>query len=1544
MPPPETASLGKFTDISVGMYTGSANVNIPLFTLTEGPLAVPMSLSYQTSGVQVGEPASMTGLGWSLNAGGRIMRTVVGKPDESINGYRSRGATYAGIPNMNPNFPLQPGTPNYEAVEGIATGLFDGEADVFSFSFGGWSGKFYLDADGVVVLVPQQNIRIEPHFTSNPSLTGLRGFTVTTPDGAKYYFGIAPGNETPVVEELQSFTAGSSGSIFITAWMLLRIESFDATSRIDFSYTEERYGYKSRASCDTRLWSGNGCPDWQHFKVITRRLQRIASLDKTVDFIGSTPREDLRFFNEQFITDQHAKRLDAIEIKDNSVLCKRFDFSYDYWKDQTQYATGEPEDKRLRLLSVQERSCDGSIAIPPYSIQYYGADYLPHRLSRAIDHWGYYNGAEAQNNHNDPNLPPINETITYTGTPRTNPGNNAVQNTGDPIGIYFPGRSNRETNPTAMTTGNLRSITFPTGGAHTFEYEANDYWGKTVEVNEQIRLSRIIPSGALGCNTLNGNIEPFPVSFSAQELPRLQYRMRLRRTAASCPVETNPTYFRVKLFAQGSSSLIASRTFSNNTTMEEYTSGALTAIFPQLQAGTAYRFEFEASAAIADFQVVDVQQQEVWRNLPVGGLRVKKVEISDGSGQDNTIRKTYRYVNQGNPAQSSGILYNAPRYWVNFDNFPIHGGTVLGSPLYSCFDCTLFFDNSVVPLSGFEGSHIGYATVTEDHEGNGRRELVFFTETPSPGLGKKFQATEYPYPPEQLRISAGNTQASSTWSEGDVRVSWEENQPVSADYTNSTGLMVKAMKVSFGVSTSWQTYRIKTRIPYLVKESTVTTDGVEKPTTWEYGGISAANAHYFPTAVSVRNSDGVQHRTETQYAAEQGNAFMLQRYMVGIPIKEVRTAGGIAGGYRKTYVDGYPTEYYEILSDGSELLKGSTSQYLNGLPADFTPMGAPTVQYQWRSNRMFGTQQFLDWNKTQEYYNNDQSRFLKKSTGIDGQAVEYEYDKLGRLRRISSRAGNIVTNLAYNYGGPNSVVSTTAYSDAPPQTLTEEFDGLGRPIRSIHNGVVKKEKFYDAFGRMWKETYLPGNFTTYNFDDSPLSRVIRQTFPDGHFTQTLYGAQGNYYKTTTIDEKGNESSVLTEIVGRTHQTKDALGGTTTFTYAPHGEPSSVQPPSGGPYTYQYDNRRRLIYKKIPGARAQILRYYDANNLLHYTIDGKGQRIDHYYDEYLRERRTTLATVANWDPQSSSASHGAPGGDILITRYGEEFPDLPQIYKGRVRQTEAKLFGSGPVAASGFTQATFSYDNFGRAINRAETLPVLPLSGTVPGTDTWDLLFDHADRLKQEARTHAGAASLSTLHTHDYDNFGRETYYSFGASQPSGAAVSMTWNDRDQMTSKKLGYAGDRQLDLITYRYNERGWLTDINDVMRERWETPYEICQGEADEESTYQQEEKVPLNELLELLCKGESVAVQGADPCAQGDCVDELADRIIDIRHEVALGGPRPTVTLTLHNVYFGSTPIDLPRLPYRWDFGPTDSTACNCACCRPTGTKKRPRWACA
>ena len=87
MPPPESASLGKYIDIPIGYYTGVPNIGIPIHTVQDGPLSLPISLSYHASGVKVGEPASWVGTGWTLMAGGMISRTVQGKPDEGASGY-----------------------------------------------------------------------------------------------------------------------------------------------------------------------------------------------------------------------------------------------------------------------------------------------------------------------------------------------------------------------------------------------------------------------------------------------------------------------------------------------------------------------------------------------------------------------------------------------------------------------------------------------------------------------------------------------------------------------------------------------------------------------------------------------------------------------------------------------------------------------------------------------------------------------------------------------------------------------------------------------------------------------------------------------------------------------------------------------------------------------------------------------------------------------------------------------------------------------------------------------------------------------------------------------------------------------------------------------------------------------------------------------------------------------------------------------------------------------------------------------------------------
>lgn len=81
-PSPTASSLGKYADIPISYHTGVPNISVPLYTINEGDLSLPISLSYHAAGIRVDEISSPIGLGWSLNAGGMISRTVNGGPDE----------------------------------------------------------------------------------------------------------------------------------------------------------------------------------------------------------------------------------------------------------------------------------------------------------------------------------------------------------------------------------------------------------------------------------------------------------------------------------------------------------------------------------------------------------------------------------------------------------------------------------------------------------------------------------------------------------------------------------------------------------------------------------------------------------------------------------------------------------------------------------------------------------------------------------------------------------------------------------------------------------------------------------------------------------------------------------------------------------------------------------------------------------------------------------------------------------------------------------------------------------------------------------------------------------------------------------------------------------------------------------------------------------------------------------------------------------------------------------------------------------------------
>jgi hypothetical protein len=156
-PSPEAASLGKYGEVPVGLFTGIPQINVPLYSVKEGNVNVPISLSYHYNGARVTSIASSAGLGWTLNAGGVITRNVRGMPDESAKGYFYRDA------RMSPlTLPITSSmtSAQYAQYENLAYNNTDLEPDLYSYNFLGYSGKFFIDHNRVIRQMTSSNIKI----------------------------------------------------------------------------------------------------------------------------------------------------------------------------------------------------------------------------------------------------------------------------------------------------------------------------------------------------------------------------------------------------------------------------------------------------------------------------------------------------------------------------------------------------------------------------------------------------------------------------------------------------------------------------------------------------------------------------------------------------------------------------------------------------------------------------------------------------------------------------------------------------------------------------------------------------------------------------------------------------------------------------------------------------------------------------------------------------------------------------------------------------------------------------------------------------------------------------------------------------------------------------------------------------------------------------------------------------------------------------------------------------------------------------------------
>ncbi|WP_160137567.1 hypothetical protein [Chryseobacterium sp. c4a] len=449
-PSPESSFRTQFGNLEANEFKGNPNVNIPIHTISDHGLKHTISLKYGKAGVKVNDTPNTLGMNWILEAGGVINRTIYDKADEF--GYERLLLSLNDLSHLY----SQQGESDLVKLTKYGSEQYDHQPDVFSFSFPGYSGSFYLDANFEPVLLTQDyNLKIETVGAFKDNHT----FIITTYDGTKYTFGGTGATEKTHVR----LNGGLSGE---TSFFLTKIENVIG-NKIEFSYSEMRsnatiLGISEQQSLDTRLMDEGPAGDGSTSSpLLTPYSQSIRTLNITDPKILSQISTGSEKITINYSTDpseifQKIGNIVVSTVASSNIITNRTINTTNVKKIVFDYINNTESDrqkKRFFLEKAKEYAIKGNqeTFVQEHKFEYDDPLGLPSRLSKTTDYLGYYNGT----NNGNTSLPNLNLFgNTY----------NLFNNSGSYYADKLPRFSYAK-------LGTLTSITYPTKGRTVFEYE-----------------------------------------------------------------------------------------------------------------------------------------------------------------------------------------------------------------------------------------------------------------------------------------------------------------------------------------------------------------------------------------------------------------------------------------------------------------------------------------------------------------------------------------------------------------------------------------------------------------------------------------------------------------------------------------------------------------------------------------------------------------------------------------------------------------------------------------------------------------------------------------------------------------------------------------------------------------------------------------------------------------------------------------------------------------------------------------------------------------
>ena len=1429
MPSPESQELIKNINSSVELASGKATVSLPLYTLNAAHLQIPISIDYSSGGVKVDDISTDVGLGWSLNAGGKITRVIHGHPDETPRGYL----------NQMDNIPFPFDDTNPEAFVETFSGIkhfsdyADGQPDIFSYSIPGYSGRFILQPDGEVLQLNKTALKIN---WENLSIGGLEGddddkFTIVDPQGNTYQFGLGATDKSDVVSYalgnhndcMQRSLAGYNMFNIPTTWHLKEISSTQTSEVIAFYYEDAYLTYESnynetysmpekeyrQRACDSQ------CQPNPNIRIATcltksqhyiNRLNRITSNYYKIDFNYSSIRNDI----DPSSTGNH--KLENIKVYTNEdVLLRKFEFVQDYWiatTSTTDIGNNTVNKYRMYLKQVIEKGNDGE-SLPPYEFEYIDGDLLPVRLSFDQDHWGYYNGAGNTN---------VFTPSRYYSFLSDLPENFDLSQ-------EFEG-ANREVNENVSQYGVLSTVRTPYGGFYRYYYENHkiSFFDDICTYLPHTNFATAIYLGYEG--------EEFPIHGSTQfefthdQIVSFDIDLIQQNGAEQA---NNGNVGHIKLISEvtGEEVKVWGQEAIGSGTNFPLTIDMTEEIW--LPAGgyflTANIYEEGEIATIQAYY--ETESCEYIENIKIGGLRVVKK-------RENDLITEYSY--KKNNAKSSGILMVEPRYITTrlrqCPCLPVDG--IMGGTGGSCalipqglMSRDVLRSSSIRNLYNVLGDYVNYSVVEEKiKDGNIPQGKIksYFTITPDEDgdIEERFVKPNISY----LASPKNNN-------------GWRNKLLKKKQYYSASGFLFRQEEHEYQI--------IKGEIPALnaqrMYSDCIYPDTDIEQFDIEYYRIYSGFVHPKITTTdlffedgstfsiitrpeyeyedynmisSMTSTLGFSQTTNYKYArqVEGDDSELVLKNMVGIPL-EVETSGVTTKGQKTTYQSiGDFIVPHQFLSKnrdtGAWEFEASIEAYnTDGLPRKVLRRGfnntSDDMEHFLWENGLLKERTFKTRTASYIHY---PERTIESITGIDGQITNYTYDGFQRMHQAFQRDNNVTLTNDYYIGQSvgifnwNYVFTHKEFNGVnTPYDFSEAvfYDEVGKVMSTLKQGHLQSFNVYDALGRLTaSKAENASYFQEYNYYRVPVEK-LKESWAAGwgaimqHSEYADYDYEDPtfstlYLITETIDENGRVFKEYKDYFGRLHKTVREHNGedvVTKYIYDNGGNVKEIIPPEGVSYTFNYDGRNRLENKTIPHEGTYNY-LYNMRDELHIETKPTGTEYEYTYNDF--------------GEMTMTQENQAIAVSIFIGDSG--------IENGKVVHKQVKLYDED----IGLINYHYDYDSYGRL----ETTTIQHPWGKETITDVIDI----ADIVIANERVHTpnsniNGSPLTIEETYVPDIYGRnKTVYQQVTGHLEPQVISnTTYNNIDQPTAISVGGTDiNNPLNTNTYGYNIRDWLKFINKI------------------------------------------------------------------------------------------------------------------------------------